>query len=120
MNEAGYPRFTKYMATRYSMGQLCCGTPVVNFQTDIAAAGRVENKHRLPQYWFEGVEGARLHLNDPLVSGNVAKRRGARKDCLDIDVGNSGRSSTHCQAPAPHEAHSNAEHHLVAYPISQG
>lgn len=102
------------------MGQLCCGTPVVNFQTDIAAAGRVENKHRLPQYWFEGVEGARLHLNDPLVSGNVAKRRGARKDCLDIDVGNSGRSSTHCQAPAPHEAHSNAEHHLVAYPISQG
>lgn len=50
MNEAGYPRFTKYMATGYSMGQLCWGIPVVNFQTDIAVAGRVENEHRLPKY----------------------------------------------------------------------
>lgn len=68
------------------MGQLCCVTPVVNLQTDIAAARRVKNEHRLPQYWFGGIVGTRLHLKDALVGGNVAKRR-AQKDCLEIDVG---------------------------------
>jgi len=87
MNEAEYARFTKYMATGYNMGQLCWpGIPVVNFQTDIAAAGRVENEHRLPKCWFEGVVATRLQLKDAFVCGNVGKRR-PRKDCLKIDVG---------------------------------
>jgi hypothetical protein len=115
MNEAGYPRFTKYMATGYSMGQLSCGTPVVNFQTDIAAARRVENEHRLPQDWNEGVVGTRLHL------------KGARQwerceaPCTEGLLRNRCRNeivapSTQVLTP---RVHSSAEHHLVAYPICQ-
>ena len=50
------------MATGYSIGRLGWVIPIILFQANITAAGRVKNEHSLSQYSFEGVTVIRLHL----------------------------------------------------------
>ena len=69
MNEIEYPRFTEHMATGYSIGRLGWVIRSILLQANIAAAGRMNNDHNLPQYLFEGDIAVRLHLKYALVSG---------------------------------------------------
>ena len=62
MNKIEYSCFTEYMATGCSIGRLGSVIPSILFQSNITAAGRVENEHNLSQYSFEGVIVIQLHL----------------------------------------------------------